>query len=817
MWTTTYRGVRINRFCRSSLLRHFSRQLKLSTILAFLLCIVIPVSSFFFSAIPALAAPSITLNPTSGPAGTVITITGSGFLVGTSVWGYVFFDSDRSGTRTTGDPYQFIQAIGGSISTTLTIPAVAPGDYDVIANIPTAAPLIDTSAPFTVTSSAPSLFLNPDSGYSGTVIDVTGSGFIPGSSGYIWFDTNGDSIRDGTEPQTPVTSSASGNIPTGTNLIAPSVTPGTYQVLADIPTGDDIEASTDFIYIITLSLNPAIGTVGTNISISGTGYLADTDGYVWFDTDGDSIRDGDEPQIPVSSNGTGGLPLGVTLTAPTVEPNSSYHVRADIPEGTPIEKSAAFSTTATTMWLTVTRHDPHGNVLDTQTVTYQYMESNLPVQGDNSTRRYHQGPTFQASSFEALWDPGEAASVSIDGRDYGRALGTDVKDLCDLIGGAEPGDTINIKASDNFNKWFDYEDIYFPEPEQGKLVICWYNEDFNGYVPGYDTGMRLLFFTETQNPEEKYVFGDWDMHETLPPSRWHYFYDGQFWPSSSGLSITNVYCIDIYQPELVSCDASGNYRDTFAPGETVYVKGLGLSPSTDYNIWLQDEPVLEKPLDGFHRPSGTAYVLSTGNDPSGTQETVTTDTSGDFEPVAIWEIDSSVSPHEYDIVVDNQDSGTIGTYDAADAIDNPGWKGFAVTEITEFISFTITDYNSDGIKFGHLVQGDTDQPADWSGSQGAVTVTVGEETNVDVAIQVRGTDFSGTSGTIPIGNVKYDDDDDLEGASTLTDTYVTWYLVYVPLAADEITQVYYWITIPAELPEGDYNSTFYYKAVSLST
>ena len=96
---------------------------------------------------------------------------------------------------------------------------------------------------------------------------------------------------------------------------------------------------------------------------------------------------------------------------------------------------------------------------------------------------------------DALWDPGE--TVNIDSRDYGRAKGTDVKDLCDLVGGASPGDTIKIKASDNFHKWFDYEDVYNPEPEQGKMVVCWYNEDFGGYVPTYDTGMRLIFFAET--------------------------------------------------------------------------------------------------------------------------------------------------------------------------------------------------------------------------------------------------------------------------------------------------------------------------------
>jgi len=87
---------------------------------------------------------------------------------------------------------------------------------------------------------------------------------------------------------------------------------------------------------------------------------------------------------------------------------------------------------------------------------------------------------------------------------------------------------------------------------------------------------------------------------------------------------------------------------------------------------------------------------------------------------------------------------------------------------------------------------------------------VGSETNVDVDIQVKGTDFSGPD-TISIGNVKYDSDDNPSGASTLTDSYVTWYSVNKNTS--DVKQVYYWITIPPGKPGGDYTSTFYYQAV----
>ncbi len=188
-------------------------------------------------------------------------------------------------------------------------------------------------------------------------------------------------------------------------------------------------------------------------------------------------------------------------------------------------------------------------ILGQTTVTWEWMRDNLPVQGDGTTHYYHQGPTFDDSTEEARWDPGE--TVNIDSRDYGAVRGTDVKDLCNLVGGASPGDTIKIKASDNFSKWFDYADVYASEPRQGKIVLTWYTTDttdaIGGYVPEYDTGMRIVFFADTStNPWGWHVFGDWDMHETLAESRWHYYYDGKFWPSSSGLSVKWVDHIEIH-------------------------------------------------------------------------------------------------------------------------------------------------------------------------------------------------------------------------------------------------------------------------------
>jgi hypothetical protein len=216
--------------------------------------------------------------------------------------------------------------------------------------------------------------------------------------------------------------------------------------------------------------------------------------------------------------------------------------------------------------VTVTKLANDGTtVLDEVTVTLAEMMADspeLPIYGDGETHYYHQGPTFDPDN---MWDsgispePAPGETVNVDSRDYGAAKGNDVKDLCELLatGGASPGDEIKVKAPDGFSKTFDYEDVYTPEPEQGKLIVTWYTKDADGmsgeyYASdgSYTTGMRLVFFAETASPEGKYVFGDWDMHETLAEERWHYYVNyPDFWPSSSGLSVKWVSDIIIYSSE----------------------------------------------------------------------------------------------------------------------------------------------------------------------------------------------------------------------------------------------------------------------------
>ena len=204
---------------------------------------------------------------------------------------------------------------------------------------------------------------------------------------------------------------------------------------------------------------------------------------------------------------------------------------------------------AATTEVTVEKYRTDGSLILNKTVDYSWMEQNLPVVGDGNTRYYLQGPVFEGD----MWDPTE--SINVEAKDMGMLRGTAVKDLCDLVGGAAPGDRIEFVAEDGLKKSFPQKYIYTPDPRMGTVFLAWQHEEY-GYVPEYYTGMRLMFTADTSvNPWGYHVFGNTDEAATMDEADW-YYYSGKY-PTTTGLSVQNVRTVRILE------DA-----DTPAPMET---------------------------------------------------------------------------------------------------------------------------------------------------------------------------------------------------------------------------------------------------------
>jgi hypothetical protein len=113
-------------------------------------------------------SPVITLNPSSGQVGTTVTVSGSGFLasdVACSVSGY---------PATNTMP---CTVSGGILSATFTVANVASGPWTITATGSPGSDFAEATFTVTVGASVATITLSPNSGYVGTFVMITGSGF----------------------------------------------------------------------------------------------------------------------------------------------------------------------------------------------------------------------------------------------------------------------------------------------------------------------------------------------------------------------------------------------------------------------------------------------------------------------------------------------------------------------------------------------------------------------------------------------------------------------------------------------------------------
>ncbi len=208
-----------------------------------------------------------TITPTTGPGGTKVTVSGTGFTANSAIT--ITFDDVA-----TNAPATNASGTGSFGPVTFDIPASSAGSHTIKVSDGTN---VDTKT-FAVTSTAT---ITPTSGFVGSKFTVNATGFLANASISINF---GDTLAK------TVTSAANGSFSVSVDV--PAKPAGTYQVRITDGTNT---ITVNYAITTTVSINPvtsagAPGSVGQQITVSGVGFISGRTVTVTYD--GQSVATG---------------------------------------------------------------------------------------------------------------------------------------------------------------------------------------------------------------------------------------------------------------------------------------------------------------------------------------------------------------------------------------------------------------------------------------------------------------------------------------------------------------------------------------------
>jgi hypothetical protein len=308
----------------------FFRIMTAAVVLA-LLMIAIP-------ATPALAA-SLVLSSSTGPVGTLITVSGSSFPTESS--GYVWFDTNNNSVLDSGEPSLVATVSSGILSTsgTIAVPTVARGTYYVRADVPYSVPPVDAQASFAVT---PDVTLNVSTGHVGDTVTVSGTGFAATTGITVLYDD----VSKGT-----TTTIANGTF-TGFAFIVPDSAKGSHTVKARETSNPSIYYATDDITISPqITINPITGSVGDTVTVTGNGFDDLSTVTIYFDS---------VSQTTTSTNSSGTFPA-TTFSVPSTL-RGTHTVKAQ-------DTGGGYAQATFTVSVKITINPPSGPSGTTVTVT----------------------------------------------------------------------------------------------------------------------------------------------------------------------------------------------------------------------------------------------------------------------------------------------------------------------------------------------------------------------------------------------------------------------------------------------------------------
>jgi uncharacterized repeat protein (TIGR02059 family) len=346
---------------------------------------------------------------------------------------------------------------------------------------------------------------------------------------------------------------------------------------------------------------------------------------------------------------------------------------------------------AATTSLTITKLASDGTtILEQKTVTFQELRdgmladgTEIPIMGDGTTHYYHQGPVFiddPDEETEQMLRWNQAEDTNWDTKDMGALKGTNLTDLCNLVGGMADGDRIKVIASDGWSKYFAYKNVYqYSVDREGPMVVCWYK---NGLYPdsGYNEGMRLIWFaaaTWKEGPTSIVglpsgfynVFGNWDWHEAADPEYWYYYMSGgEKYPTTTGISGQVVAKLTIYSTQAPPVAPVAAFTADVTSGDAPLAVNFTDQSTNIPTSWAWDfdndgtvDSTVKNPAYTYNT-AGTYTVKLTATNAAGSDDEIKADyitvSSAPVAPVAAFTADPTSGPAPLTVNFTDLSTGT---------------------------------------------------------------------------------------------------------------------------------------------------------------
>lgn len=220
------------------------------------LCIALSVMLVLSAPSPVLAQ-TTAVSPSSGPVGTTVSVTGSGFTANAAFTTYFAYGTSYQVPVDSGTV-----SSSGNILSSFSVPSVPAGTYTIRVQTSTAYAAIA----FGVISA---IDLNVSSVIVGNQVTVTGTGFRSNRTVTIRFDNSQITTTSTNNAGRFSTSFSTPEAPTGIHTI--TATDGTNTKVAELA------------IIRSMTLAPSSGNVGTIVTVSGTGFNASRIVRIYYD------------------------------------------------------------------------------------------------------------------------------------------------------------------------------------------------------------------------------------------------------------------------------------------------------------------------------------------------------------------------------------------------------------------------------------------------------------------------------------------------------------------------------------------------------